>query len=318
MKNQDLKSGLFGSIGENMVAFELAKRNWYLYRPYFETRIDFVAQKFVCKKCFSDWESKHLVRCSNINCKNYKKDLNEKKFIKSRKCPDCGFLFYKYSEKLRCPDCNNEMSIRKQTTSGQRNYVFSCPKCKKSFTSQTRTCVKCGSNKCIEYPVCKICYSEIEPKRTKCQNQDCDSTEYAVIFRTIQVKSSHEEKRGTIAFNFKLQDLIEDKRHFLVVYSRTFDKEYNEKHNYWLMSVEEFKNEYVKKTASALIYQNARLHPPKEESGLYFNEVEFKEAKIELIKAREAKDSHKIKQLEEKLRKIDVFGKLNVFIEKDF
>ena len=63
MKSQDLKSGLFGSIGENMVAFELAKRNWYVYRPYFETRIDFIAQKFVCKKCHSDWESKHIITC---------------------------------------------------------------------------------------------------------------------------------------------------------------------------------------------------------------------------------------------------------------
>lgn len=46
MKNQNIKSGLFGSIGENMVAFELAKRNWYVYRPYFDNRIDFIAQKF--------------------------------------------------------------------------------------------------------------------------------------------------------------------------------------------------------------------------------------------------------------------------------
>lgn len=107
MKNQDLKSGLFGSIGENMVAFELAKRNWYVYRPYFDTRIDFIAQKFVCKICFGDWESKHIVSCSNQNCTKFGADLNDNDFLKNRKCNEtnCGYVFHKYSTTLNCPKC---------------------------------------------------------------------------------------------------------------------------------------------------------------------------------------------------------------------
>ncbi|MDO8733877.1 MAG: hypothetical protein Q7K21_01805 [Elusimicrobiota bacterium] len=270
MKNQDIKSGLFGGIGENMVAFELAKRNWYVYKPYFDTRIDFIAQKFVCKKCFSDWESKHIISCFNNKCVNYLKELNYSSYIKTRKCLKCGYVFDKYAENMDCPDCKTNMIVVKAEKSGQRNYQYRCPKCKKEFTSQTRDCVKCGSENCSEYPICAKCKNEIKPKNEKCINPRCNSEEYALIIRTIQVKSSHEEESETIGFNFKIQDLIEDERHFLVVYSRTFE-EYKEKHNFWVMSVNEFKKVYLKDTASALIYQNARMHPPKKESDMYFD-----------------------------------------------
>ncbi|OGU18278.1 MAG: hypothetical protein A2X61_15825 [Ignavibacteria bacterium GWB2_35_12] len=317
MLNQDIKSGLFGSIGENMVAFELAKRNWFVYRPYFDTRIDFIAQKFVCKKCFSDWESKHIVSCSDKNCKNFLKDLNQKDYLKTRKCLDCGYIFNKYTTEHDCPKCDTKMTSNLITTSGQRNYQFTCNFCKHSFSSQTRSCVKCGSNNCVEYPVCKICGSEIKPRNTKCQNPGCDSIDYALIIRTIQVKSSHEEEGGKIGFNFKLQDLIDDERHFLVVYSRTFE-DYKEKHNFWVMSVDEFNNEMLSESASKLIYQNARLHPPTNKSQSFFNEIEYNKCTFDLEKARKRKEINKIIEIEKQLQKVDVFAKLNRFIKGDF
>lgn len=316
MKNQDIKSGLFGSIGENMVAFELAKRNWYVYRPYFDTRIDFIAQKFVCKNCFFDWESKHLITCTNESCENHNKEINQKDYIKTRKCLNCGFIFNKYADNLDCPKCGKPMKITKKQKSGQRNYIFICNNCEIEFSSQTRTCVKCDSDESIEYPICKKCKSEIKPKNDKCNSPECNSKEYALIIRTIQVKSSHEENKGTIGFNFKMQDLIDDPRHFLVVYSRTFEK-YKEKHNFWIMSVDEFRNEYVTNNASTLIYQNARLHPPKDKS-YYFDEITFNKFMFELQEAKKLKNIKLISELEEKLNKVDIFGKLNKRIKGDF
>lgn len=317
MENQDLKSGLFGSIGENMVAFELAKRNWYVYRPYFDTRIDFIAQKFVCKKCFYEWESKHQITCFSVDCTKYLKNINKNDYKKTRRCNNCGFIFDKYAEMMNCPNCNQKMHITKTTKSNQRNFIYECERCNILFNSQTRSCVKCGSNDCIEYPICKICNCEIKPIKNKCQNLNCDSEEYAVIFRTIQVKSSHKEEKGTIGFNFKVQDLIEDKRHFLIVYSRTFE-DYKEKHNYWVMTVEEFKEKYYKESASTIIYQNDRLHPPAKGDITYFDEVEYNEAISELAKARKNNIISEIDRLELKIKNIDVFGKLNIKLEGDF
>jgi hypothetical protein len=320
MINQDIKSGLFGSIGENMVAFELAKRNWYVYRPYFDTRIDFIAQKFVCRKCFSDWESKHIVTCSNVNCDNNGKDLNQKEFVKNRKCLEesCGYIFNKYSIEIDCPKCNASMSVNeRKSPQGQRNYYYTCQKCGYNFTSQTRKCVKCESENCVEYPTCKSCGSEIKPSNAKCSNPDCGSYDYALIIRTLQVKSSHEESSGTVGFNFKLQDLIDDERHFLVVYTRTFE-EYLEKHNYWVMSVDEFKNEYVKDNASTLVYQNNRLHPPKTGSKFFFDERQYNKLVHQLHIAKEEGDTESIISLKNKISEIDVFGKLNRRLKGDF
>ncbi|MCL5992008.1 MAG: hypothetical protein M1419_07895 [Bacteroidetes bacterium] len=276
-----------------MVAFELAKRNWYVYRPYFDTRIDFIAQKFVCKKCFSDWESKNIIICSNKKCENHTKDLNQKDYVKTRKCLSCGYIFNKYATEHYCPKCRNKMTSDLVKKSGQRNYQFKCNNCGHSFTSQTRSCVKCGSNENIEYPVCSICENEIIPLESKCQNPNCNSKEYVSIIRTIQVKSSHEEEGGKIGFNFKMQDLIDDERHFLVVYSRTFE-DYKEKHNFWVMSVDEFKKEMVSPTPSSLIYQNARLHPPTTKSTSFFNEIEYNKCIDQLKSARKRKDIEKI------------------------
>jgi len=320
MKNQDIKSGLFGSIGENMVAFELAKRNWYVYRPYFDTRIDFIAQKFVCKKCFQDWESKNIIICSNIECKNSKIDLNLKSDVtKTRKCNNCGYIFNKYAEEMACPHCDNNMQITKMKKSGQKNYIFSCNNrdCQLKFNSQTRNCPKCNSDKTIEYPVCNSCQHEVKPKNDKCQNPNCLSEEYALIIRTIQVKSTHEEEKGTIAFNFKIQDLINDERHFLVVYSRTFE-DYKEKHNFWVMSVSEFREEYVKNNASTLIYQNARQHPPTKSSATYFDEIEYNKNIEKLKKLKKTGSIESIEDVQNSINRIDVFGKLNQKLKGDF
>ncbi len=324
MKNQDLKSGLFGSIGENMVAFELAKRNWYIYRPYFDTRIDFIAQKFICKTCFGDWESKHIVTCSNNSCTKSGVDLNQNDFIKNRKCREtnCLYLFPKYTQILNCPSCNQKMKIvTSQGSSNQRNFKFICKNNNCSideFTSQTRTCVKCKSTNCIEYPTCKICGSQIIAMNAKCSNIGCQSTDYANIFRTIQIKSSHEDDGEKIGFNFKLQDLVDDDRHFLVVYSRTF-QDYKEKHNFWIMDVNEFRKEYVTSNASTEIYQNNRLHPPSSTSSTYFDEEKYNKIKfmIQEYDMRKNHISHKNK-LEKIINKVDVFGKLNSKKSRDY
>lgn len=316
MKNQDIKSGLFGSIGENMVAFELAKRNWYVYRPYFDTRIDFVAQKFVCKNCFSDWESKHVIICPNNSCNKFNVSLNDKDYEKQRKCLDCGYLFVKYSKTLVCPSCNAIMQItEKKSKQGQRNFEYICSNqnCGKNFTSQTRRCVKCDSKNCIEYPTCKSCHTAVVPQDTKCTALGCKCKDYAVIFRTIQIKSSHEEETGSIGFNFKIQDLVNDERHFLVVYSRTFE-DYKEKHNYWVMTVDEYKNLYLGTSASTLIYQSNRLHPPSENSSLYFDEPKYNKTKLLLQLYNEKHNKFhpdRRKFLDKILKATDVFAKLN-------
>jgi len=168
----------------------------------------------------------------------------------------------------------------------------------------------------LEFPICKKCLSEIKPKNDKCNNIECISEEYALIIRTLQVKSSHEEDQKTIGFNFKMQDLIDDPRHFLVVYSRTFEK-FKEKHNFWVMSVEEFKKEYVTNNASIFIYQNNRLHPPIDKT-YYFNEILYNRTSLNLQKARNNKNTELIKKLGKAIKQIDIFGKLNQKINGDF
>lgn len=320
MKNQNLNSGLFGSIGENMVAFELAKRNWYIYRPYFDTRIDFIAQKFVCKKCFNDWESKNIVTCDNQTCESFGKSLNDKHYIKNRKCtdPDCGYIFDKYATNMICPLCENEMEVTETKKNNQRNFEFKCKntECGATFNSQKRSCVKCGE-KAIEYPVCSACQNPVVIMNAKCCNTNCDSHEYSIIFRTIQVKSSHEEEKGLIGFNFKVQDLIDDERHFLVVYSRTFDDDSHEElHNYWVMSVQEFKNQYVNDNASTLIYQNNRVHPPSKTSESYFHSSEYNKLIFELDDVDE-NDENGLRDLQDKIVEMDVFSKLNKELKGD-
>lgn len=322
MRNHDLNSGLFGSIGENMVAFELAKRNWYIYRPYFDTRIDFIAQKFICKECFSDWESKNIVTCPNSVCANHQESLTESNYIKCRQCNDetCRYIFDKYSTSMLCPLCETNMDVTHNTNvaSNQRNHQFKCPNenCGISFSSQKRKCVKCNSDT-NEYPICTLCREAVVTMNAKCSNLNCDSREYAVVFRTIQVKSSHEEEGNSIAFNFKLQDLIDDDRHFLVVYSRTFDENNYEKHNYWVMSVQEFKDEYVRDNASTTIYQNNRLHPPSTSSESYFDSSEYNRLVFELQDTNNDGETTALDELTEQINRVDVFGKLNQRLSGD-
>lgn len=211
-----------------------------------------------------------------------------------------------------------EVTQHRSAGQGQRNYLYKCNNnnCVVSeFKSQSRRCAKYGSNNCEEYPTCKICDSSIVPKNKKCSKHGCTSCEYANIFRTIQLKSSHEEDSGTIGFNFKLQDLVDDVRHFLVVYTRTF-VEFKEKHNYWVMSIEEFKRECVKDNAATLIYQNNRLHPT---TSSFFDEERYNRLRF-LIQNFDSSVNHIDRKisLERELNQVDVFGKLNVQLNGDF
>ena len=258
--------------------------------------------------------------CDNSACEFFEKSLTDKNYIKNRKCtdPDCGYIFDKYASNMICPSCENEMEVTKTKKNNQRNYEFKCnnTECGTTFNSQKRSCVKCGE-KTIEYPVCKYCKEPVIIMNAKCCNANCDSHEYSIIFRTIQVKSSHEEEGGLIAFNIKVQDLFDDKRHFLVVYSRTFDEDsHEEQHNYWVMSVQEFKDLYVNNNASTTIYQNNRVHPPSKTSESYFHSSKYNKLIFELDDVDE-NDGNRLRELQGKIDEMDVFSKLNKELEGD-
>ncbi len=200
-----IKVGQFGKIGENMVAFELSKRGWIIFLPPYDERVDIVAMKFICSRCNSTWNITHTLRCSNHSCKNYS-EISKSKIVKAKKCSKCQQVF-------------------------SRNEVG----------SQSTRCPVCKTNTLQEFPSCNICGSEVVVKNNNCTNPDCDSTEYKVIFRSIQVKSTHYVDNGRkLGFNFKYQDLLNDDRHFFVVYLREI-KDCKESHQYWVMSKDDFR-----------------------------------------------------------------------------
>ena len=156
--SHEFKVGQFGKIGEHMVGFELSKRGWIIFYPPYDERTDIVAIKFCCKKCTAPWHNEHKISCMNPKCKEFEKSIksiNSKKSFKNKKCSKCGL-------------------IEKRTDKN----------------AQQSACKKCGG-KLEEIALCPKCSEKIKIFEKNCSNPDCDSTEYELLFRSIQVKSSH-------------------------------------------------------------------------------------------------------------------------------
>jgi hypothetical protein len=163
----------------------------------------------------------------------------------------------------------------------------------------------------MEVALCPECHKEIQILGKNCSNKSCDSTKYEVIFRSIQVKSSHLVENGKIAFNFKYQDLIDDKRHFLIVYNRRIVNGV-ERHFYWVLRKKDFLNIKKTETVAFKIYQNDRGHYSLENLKKYlFNEEDFYKFQEQKEKAIKQKNSQLIKELTNKQRKTDIFRNLD-------
>ncbi|MBU1679896.1 MAG: hypothetical protein KJ799_05910 [Bacteroidetes bacterium] len=219
-----MKGGQFGKIGENMVAFELSKRGWIVFLPPYDERIDILAMKFICSTCNSLWNTTHNLFCANSQCENHQ-EIAKTRIKKSKKCTKC-------------------------------NCTFS----RQSVPSQSSICPTCNTNSLEEIALCNICESEIDVKQRNCTTVGCQSTNYRIVFRSIQVKSTHFVDNGqNLGFNFKYQDLLDDDRHFFIVYLRDI-KNYDEKHHFWVMNKNDFISIKNIDTVSFKIYQNDRGH----------------------------------------------------------
>ena len=278
----DFKVGQFGKIGENMVAFELSKRGWIVFLPPYDERVDILAMKFICAECGSPWDNTHTIHCININCENYK-IIKTTKIEKAKKCRNCGEVF-------------------------TRNDV----------SSQSNTCPVCKTNTLEEFPICNLCDNPVAVKENMCKNPQCNSTEYKIIFRSVQVKSTHLVDEGrNLGFNFKYQDLLSDDRHFFVVYLRD-QENCVEKHRYWVMNENDFKTIKKIETVSFKIYQNDRGHyDPSSLDKFKYREEETCELKKELEEAQNNKDDKKIEELQGKLKEKDTFLKFDEKCIKD-
>ena len=274
----DFKVGQFGKIGEHMVGFELSKRGWIIFYPPYDERTDIVAMKFRCKKCKSAWRNEHRISCLNSQCSEFEKTIrgiNQEKTYKNKKCQSCNY-------------------IEKRTKSN----------------AQKSKCNKCGG-KMVEIPLCPVCNKIIEILEKNCSNRECDSKKYEVIFRSIQVKSSHLVGGGKIAFNFKYQDLIDDDRHFFIVYNRRIVNGV-ERHFYWVFDKTDFMKIKKTETVAFQIYQNDRGHySPKVLEPFRFKEEEFYKLQEKMWKARSEKKIDVVKKLSKEFYKIDVFRKLD-------
>lgn len=144
-------------------------------------------------------------------------------------------------------------------------------------------------------------------KDNNCTNPDCNSTEYKVIFRSIQVKSTHYVDNGRkLGFNFKYQDLLNDDRHFFVVYLREI-KDCKESHQYWVMSKDDFKEIKNVDTVAFKIYQNDRGHyDPKVLEKFKYNEEMACRIRKKIEQSTTFKEAYK-----KLLRKYDTFLKLD-------
>ncbi|MGI0059866.1 MAG: hypothetical protein ACREBJ_08865 [Nitrosotalea sp.] len=279
-EEQDFKVGQFGKIGEHMVGYELSKRGWVIFYPPYDERTDIVAMKFRCKKCQAPWDIEHRIACLNPKCKEFGvfiSGINGKNQYKNKKCAN-GHI-------IKREQGNAQISI--------------CPTCK--------------SKKLEEIALCPVCHTEIGVfKKTCSRYPDCDGEKYEVLFRSIQVKSSHIVDGGkNIGFNFKYQDLIDDARHFLIVYNRRIINDI-ERHFYWVLTVEDFKNIKKTDTISFKIYQNDRGHYNPEILKPYlFNETEFYKLEKDKFKAQQEGKKKEAEKINNEQHKIDVFRKLD-------
>ncbi|MBI3600720.1 MAG: hypothetical protein HY097_08790 [Nitrospinae bacterium] len=147
---------------------------------------------------------------------------------------------------------------------------------------------------------------------------DCDSTRYKIIFRTIQVKSTHLVDEGkNLGFNFKFQDLLDDDRHFFVIYNRDI-VENREKHFYWILSVQDFRSIKNTETTAFKIYQNDRCHfPPDRLSQFLYNEVPVNELWNRMEEAKDSNDFETFKRLYTEIERLDRFRILDSPSTKD-
>jgi len=277
--DSDFKVGQFGKIGEHMVGFELSKRGWIIFYPPYDERTDIVAMKFRCKKCKSAWLNEHRISCLNPKCSEFEKlikSINQGTNYKNKRCQKCG-------------------DIEKRT----------------EHNPQKSKCSKCGGI-LEEVALCPKCNKQIGVLDKNCSNSECDSKDYEILFRSIQVKSSHLVDGGrNIGFNFKYQDLIDDERHFLVVYNRRIVNGI-ERHFYWILTKEDFKKIKNINTTAFKIYQNDRGHFAIKQLEEYkFKEEEFYKIQEEKDKAIKEGETMKIKELTKKLRDLDIFRKLD-------
>jgi len=269
----EIKVGQFGKIGENMVAFELSKRGWIVFLPPYDERVDIAAMKFICQLCGSTWNITHNLKCSEPSCENFD-EIAKSKIVKSKKCSNC-------------------------------NTVFS----REQITSQTTICLICNTNTLEEVALCNVCNNQVIVKKENCTNLNCKSEEYKIIFRSIQVKSTHYVDNGNnLGFNFKYQDLLNDERHFFIVYLRD-TKDCKETHHYWVMSKDDFLTIKNIETISFKIYQNDRGHyNPELLLPFKYNEVMVCRINNKLRIATRPSFINAYKQL---LKKYDPFLKLD-------
>ncbi|BCB96834.1 hypothetical protein JZK55_17560 [Dissulfurispira thermophila] len=279
----EMKEGQFGKVGEHMVGFELSKRGWIVFFPPYDERIDIVALKFVCEKCNSLWDTTHLLTCTNIVCKLYNKDIVKSKVVKGKRCLNCGKLL-----------------LRSETS------------------SQSSRCPVCEEGDLEEIACCYYCNSVIDIKRNKCTMPGCDSKKYKIIFRTIQVKSTHLVDEGrNLGFNFKFQDLLDDDRHFFIIYNRDIVKD-EEKHFYWILSVQDFMSIKNTETTAFKIYQNDRCHfHPKRLEKFLYNEVQVNKLWSRIEESKNSNDLETLKKLYDELKRVDRFRILDISSAKD-
>ena len=268
-----IKVGQFGKIGENMVAFELSKRGWIVFLPPYDERVDIVAMKFICTECGSTWNITHNLHCSNPSCENFE-EIAKSKIVKSKKCSSCNTIYTR-----------------------------------DDISSQTSTCPNCQTNTLEEVALCNVCNSEINVKENNCTNPSCNSSDYKIVFRSIQVKSTHYVDNGkNLGFNFKYQDLLNDDRHFFVVYLRSID-DCKETHHYWVMNKKDFKNVKNIDTTSFKIYQNDRGHyDPKKLLPFKYDEKKVCELNEKIAQEM---DIQIIERYKQELKKYDPFLKLD-------
>lgn len=279
----EMKEGQFGKVGEHMVGFELSKRGWIVFFPPYDERIDVVALKFVCAKCNALWDITHLLTCTNTGCKLYNKDIVKSRIVKNKHCLNCGRL------------------LSREEASSQ---IAKCPVCKEGDLEEVACCYECNSL--------------VDIKRNKCTMIGCDSIKCKIILRTIQVKSTHLVDEGkNLGFNFKFQDLLDDKRHFFIIYNRDIIENI-EKHFYWILSVNDFKSIKNVETTAFKVYQNDRCHfAPEKLKQFLYNETAVNEIWGKIKKAMDYKDIETFKKLYSELQKIDRFRILDNLTNED-
>ena len=132
------------------------------------------------------WNNKHNVACLNDKCTKFNipiSNINNKT---------------QYKNKI----CSSGHNIPRSKGNAQES---KCPLCEAELD---------------EVALCPECKQEIGIMEKNCSNTSCDSEEYELLFRSIQVKASHYVDHGkNIAFNFKYQDLIAGDNHFLIIYN---------------------------------------------------------------------------------------------------